>query len=375
MSDSLPVMRFFGRMSENSGYGNAVANIGLALSDSSINTDFNGVTGKHSVRSDLNNYVGETSVDLCVQTPPFSKHISKNYKIGYFYWETDKLPGFWAKDIVRSLDELWVPCDLTKGACLRAGFAGPIEVLHTPYNEFVKPSSVQIPAPISRNLMLSSGTYKFYSVFQWNERKGYSDLVRAYYREFDYEEDVVLILKVNPISIPGHGLPRIKADILALGQRSGKRRLPKIFLITNMLPKEDVLGLHILGDTFVLPHYGEGWGMPIHDAMMHGSDIITTRFGGITELLNDKNANIIKHKEVNVSGMSWAKKLYTADQKWAKPNSQHLRVLMRRSFSRTDDNRAEKILNSKIIAKSLSVESCALKMEEILSKDRFRRFL
>jgi glycosyltransferase involved in cell wall biosynthesis len=369
----LPAVRFFGNPYKKSGYGNATINMCLSFSRSKVKTMF--VLGKHKkdIKYKLNNYSGNTKVDFYIHTPPFGRHVSKNYKIGYFYWEASSLPAPWAKDIRNNVDELWVPCDLTRQACLKAGFKGPLEILHTPCNSDTLIKRVQIPSSSAAGMVLSDNTFKFYSIFQWNNRKGYRELLRAYFAEFSDNDDVVLILKVNPLGDGKNGVSKIKSDIIKAKRMANKRELPKIFLITRYIEKDEMLGLHSLCDTFVLPHHGEGWGMPIHDAMLCDSNIITTKFGGITELLNDDNANIIKHKIGPVQGMGW-NRLYNSGQSWANPSAAHLAILMRESFEGRYDYSIKKE-NAKRIATSLSIETCSSQIERILSKNRFKRFL
>jgi len=370
MQRGLPSIRFFGQPKRFGGYGNAVTNIALAFSRSNVQTRFELNKSIRFFKEELNNFSGNPKIDFYLHTPPFSRHKTRNYKIGYFYWEADCLPKLWERDICRSLNEIWAPCQLVKSACLRAGFKGPIEILHTPCNTDVIYSKVDIPSPVTDALVLSDKTFKFYSVFQWNERKGYNALLRAYYKEFDANDNVVLILKVNPLKRSGHGVSKIKNDILKIKRMINKKDLPKVYLITDNLKKEALFGLHKMCDAFVLPHHGEGWGMPIHDAMLCDSHIITTKFGGITELLNDDNAFIIDHNMIRVKNMDWSG-WYQSYQKWAQPKSAHLSVLMRDVYINNKEY-LYKTKNAKSLAASINISSCSEEIEQILSQKRFK---
>jgi hypothetical protein len=373
MSNDFPSIRFFGRPHGKGGYGNATRNICLAFSRSAVNTRFELKGDKKFVDKNLNNFDGTPKVDLYLHTPPFSRHRSNNYKIGYFYWETSILPKSWAKDICKNVNELWVPCNLTKTACLRSGFSGPIEILHTPCDTDVSFSNVAIPSPMTEELILSDNTFKFYSIFQWGERKGYTELLKSYYKEFDGDDNVILILKVNPIRSDKNNIAKIKSDILKIKKMVNKKNSPKIYLITDHLNKQALMGLHRACDAFVLPHHGEGWGMPIHDAMMCDSHIITTSFGGITEFLNNDNAFVIDHTLGAVKPVSWSP-WYQPYQKWAYPKVQHLRVLMRNLYE-NKDKYSSKLESARVLAASLDIKSCSERIEQILLQKRFKRFL
>ena len=313
-------------------------------------------------------------MDFYIQTPPFSRHKSNNYKIGYFYWETDSLPASWGKDICRSLDEIWVPCHLTKQACRKAGFKGPIEVVFTPRPGVVDSIPVAIPTKGSDSFIVSDNTFIFYSIFQWNERKGYRKLFRAYMEEFSENEKVLLVVKTNPIKHKNHGLAKIRHDTLGFKRFAKNKRHPPVYMITQSLSEQELAGIHDLGSCFVLPHHGEGWGMPIHDAMMHDSLIITTKYGGITEHLGDSNSLIIKHKLAEVRPMNW-NPYYQTNQRWAEPDIGHLRSLMRQAYKLSDADISDKTREARRIAQSMDIESFSKKIEIIFSHDRFKRII
>lgn len=374
MTKKYPSVRLFGNPQKYNGYGHAIQNISKAFSESAIPTEFIFSGTNKGYVDELISDGKNSKIDLYIQTPPFNRHRSSNYKVGYFYWEADLLPKVWAKDIQKSLDEVWVPCELTKQSCLRSGFKKRIEILPTPAPLSKESSKVQFSG-FNENIAISEDTFKFYSIFQWNERKGYKKLLRAYFEEFSKKDNVVLILKVNPINHKLHGLGKIKKDILKSRSSILKKQsdFPKIFLITENLSNKDLSSIHHTCDAFVLPHHGEGWGMPIHDAVNHQNFIITTQFGGITEWLNSKNSFIINHSKSSVFEMNW-NPWYSSYQSWANPSLSDLKHKMRSCYS---DRKlfAYKKKNLEELHKTFSVKQCSLNLEKILSKERFRKFI
>ncbi len=361
---------FFGKARGQGGYSYATRYIARAFAGSRVPVQFK---TDNAFYKDLSTHSGISNVDFYIQTPPFSRHKSSNYKIGYFYWETDRLPVAWERDICRSLDEIWVPCQLTKQACRKAGFRGPIEVVFTPRPEEISSSPVAIPTQGSDRFVINNDTFIFYSIFQWNERKGYRKLFRAYMEEFSKEEKVLLVVKTNPIKHRDHGLSKIRHDSLAFKRFSKNNRHAPIYMITESLSEEELAGLHDIGSCFVLPHHGEGWGMPIHDAMMHDSLIITTKYGGITEHLDSSNSLIIKHKLTEVRPMNW-NPYYQTSQNWADPDIGHLKSLMRRAYNLDPADMAEKTRKSRRAAQSMDIKSFSNRIESIFSQNRFKRY-
>jgi glycosyltransferase involved in cell wall biosynthesis len=361
---------FYGKPDKNSGYGAATTEFIKAFYNSEVPTTFKGLYAKDEELHQSNFNFPSHDIDFLLTTPPFAKFKSTKYKIGYFYWEADTLPHVWGNDIKHSIDEAWVPCRLVQDAVIKCGFNKPIHIVPTPYVSNLDVEPISFPG-LFANTKLSNDIFKFYSIFQWGERKGYNILLDAYIKEFSADDPVVLILKVNPIQSTGHGITKIRRDILTARQRSNKSSQPRIILITNHLSIEEVNGLHTVGDCFVLPHHGEGWGMPIHSAMVFGKKIITTKYGGVTEHLNDESAMIIQHSFVPTQKMSW-NPWYSPEQKWAKPNIEHLMFLMREAYnSRGKENIIGE--NAKKIGQKFSSEFLTKRITNLLEKTRIKR--
>ncbi len=322
-------VRFFGPTGESTGYGQATSNFARAFSLSKINTKFMLAQNSYNKRlmQRLNQYEGKTEIDFYLHGPPYDKHHSKAYKIGYFYWEADKLPRQWVKSI-KSLDEIWAPCELVKEACIKAKFPGPIKIIPTPCEIWDNISGLDIPSMFSENFSLSPEVYKFYSIFQWQNRKGYNTLLNAYFKTFTPDDKVVLILKVNPLNVKNYTSNKIKTDILEIKKKLNLKYYPPVYLSPELVDSEIIKGLHLAADCYVSSHSAEGWGMPIHDSMKMGKQLIVTKFGGVTEFLDNDSAHIIKHNLGPVTNMEWSN-LYGGYQQWAYPSSHHLSQLFR----------------------------------------------
>ena len=296
------------------------------------------------------------SKDFFIKQPPFGASGSKK-KIAYFYWETDKLPKPWATHI-NSADEIWAPCNLVRDVCLNAGFRGIIKMVPTPHKDW----DINTSGTINDN-RINNSTFKFYSIFQWHTRKGWQELLEAYWSEFKRDDDVVLILKVNSIHGPS-GNDEIKKEIDEYRKKLGLINTPKIFFISSMLSQEHICALHEYGDCYVAPHHGEGWGMPIHDAIFAQKNIITTKYGGVTDFLNESNSSIIEHTMGEVKDMTW-NSAYEKGQNWAYPSVSHLKYLMRDVFDNRDD---KKFKIQQTLLRNISRETSIAAVSNIIKK-------
>jgi hypothetical protein len=355
-------LELFGKITENTGYGTATRNIIESLRLLDINLKLSGSGMK------CDNSLIDPYIQLHMQCPPFkgarSGRLKSKYRIGYFYWETDRLPKQWGKSI-RWLDEVWAPCELVKNCLIKEGFSGPIEIV---------PTSAKTSGSISKfnisigngNVFLSENIFKFYSIFQWNERKGWKELLGAYFDEFSSEDNVVLIIKTRPLK---NNVEQIKDDILNLKRKFNKKKFPMLYLVTKDITEGEINGIHQYADCYVSPHHGEGWGMPIHDAINFKNELIITKFGGITEFLDENSANIIKHTMGPVKNMKWCS-FYGSYQSWANPSKKSLSEIMRKVY--LSDRDECKINNAYNIASSFDIEGVSKVVKNILKKDRFK---
>jgi glycosyltransferase involved in cell wall biosynthesis len=268
----------------------------------------------------LNKYEGSTDIDFYLHHPSWSQHktLAKR-KIAYFYWEADILPPQWIRGI-NEVNEIWAPCTLVSNACRRAGFKGSIKIIPTPGRRIIKNNDLSFA--LNDKKILSNDFFIFYSIFQWSYRKGFDVLLNAYFSQFSKKDNVILVLKVNPVVSDKYQKDYIIKELLEIKSKY-KKDLPLIYLSDQIIDVNLVNDLHFKGHCYVAPHRGEGWGMPIFDAMQAGSYIITTPFGGITEFLDKNHFGALKYKMGPVKNMEWSP-YYNARQNWAYPSETDL---------------------------------------------------
>ena len=249
-------------------------------------------------------------------------HRHRGYKIGYTMLEVDGLPADWVASCNR-MDEVWVPSRWGAETFRNSGVTRPLHVMPLGFD----PTRFSPEGP-SRKI---EGRFTFLSVFEWGERKAPDVLLKAFVAAFSSRDDVLLILRVNNFDA---GVDVVR-EIAAL---SLPRNGPDVVLLYNQHLDPDGLGaLYRSADAFVLPSRGEGWGIPILEAIACGVPTIATGWSGQTEFLNESVGFPVRARRLIPAR---AKCPYYAGFSWADPDFDHLVERMRWVYENREDARA-----------------------------------
>lgn len=328
---------------KNTGYGKAASNMMDAISATGalVNPIFPGRIGRNA------------DIDFFLRPPPWNMGRAKR-KIAYFYWEATPLPSPWAASL-NQVDEIWAPCKLVEDCCKIANFSGKIFRVPTP----AKPFNLQ-DLPYAEFSGINKNAFIFYSISQWHNRKGWNELLNAYFDEFSETDNVALVIKTNPINFAAQY--QIPEDVKIIKSRFGDKRTAPVVLIPGIISEEDLLSIHKSGHCYVAPHHGEGWGMPIHDAILARKQIIATKFGGVVEYLDDESFYPIPFTMTQVTGMEW-NGVYDSTQQWAQPDILSLKKIMRNA-SETKSIKKNMLINKNI--EELTFDSIVRKIKTLL---------
>lgn len=250
----------------------------------------------------------------------------EKYMIGRAFWETDKVPLDFALPL-QQVSEIWTGSEFNKQAMINAGVTVPIYVIPEAIDASIEPSDYE-PYKV-----VNSETYKFYSIFEWTERKNPLALLEAYWREFEGRDDVSLTLKTYHVGFGADKREIINQQIKKLKTRLGLKSYAPVYLYRNLMDRYQIYRFHNTFDCFVSAHRGEGWGIPQMEAMLMAKPIISTNLGGVHEYLtHKKDGYLVGYKMTKVDNGTYNSKWYTPDQNWASVDIDELRAGMRWAF-------------------------------------------
>lgn len=326
-------IKYVGPAKDYSGYGEACRHDIASLLAAGI-----GVTAKiPRYTQDLADFGDLTDIIVSVEdkkipydtiilhTTPnvYQKYMEQGaYHIARVFWETDKLPKVFA-DNIQLCDEVWTGSEYNKQAIINAGVTKPIYII---------PQAVQVSddtAGLKSYKTIADEYYRFYSIFEWTERKNPAALLEAYWREFEHVEGVSLVIKTYVDNFSKAKNEEIDHQIRYLKKKFALSRYAPVFLYRHLMDRKQIYQFHKSFDCFVSAHRGEGWGIPQMEALLTGHPMISTNCGGIHEYLEDKtDALLIPYSLVPLKGNSRNQEWYADDQNWAEVNIGELRAAM-----------------------------------------------
>ena len=275
--------------------------------------------------------------------PPRVNDLESKFNIIHSYgWEESGLPKKWISDFNDYLQGISVMSSQVKKILIDNGVKIPISVVGIGLDHID-----QIESDIS--FKVKARKYKFLHLSSCFPRKGIDILLQAYMKAFTINDDVSLIIKTfdNPHNDLSEILDKLKKD---------NNLFPDVVVIKDDLTDSQIKTLLLQSDALVAPSRGEGFGLPIGEAMRLGIPVITTSWGGQVDFCDSENSWLIDFEFVH------AKSHFNIDQSyWAEPSVAHLVKLLIEVYSSTSEQLKRKTLLAKSSANTFTWRSAAHK--------------
>ncbi len=275
-------------------------------------------------------------------TDSLAYRIGPGWNIGFFFWETDRIPESWAAGI-DAVDEIWVGSTFVAES-FRRRTSKPVRIVGLPVE----------PVDIQRSRSLEDGMFVVSYVADLGSgaaRKNPLAAVRAFRKAFgDGSVDARLVMKLGNLD---------RGPDLRL-QLEGEAEGLNVEIIEGYVSQEEVRSLIQNSDVYLSLHRSEGLGLTLLEAMQLGVPVIATGYGGNTDFMKDDSGRLVDF-EITDAGPDAGPYV---GHRWAEPDldhaALHLRELQADSALRADIGERGKL----IVAENYSPDAFAARLAQ-----------
>ncbi len=270
-----------------------------------------------------------------------------------FAWEELEVPQYMIERFNRDLDLVMVTANFVKQAFVQSGLTVPVEVVGNGTDHVALDAGLNTPSPLP-----STGRKRILHVSSCFPRKGIDALVDAFTQTFKQNEQVELVIKTfpNPDNILSSVMERFSDRLPAAAP---------IVIVNDHYTSEQMLALYRTASLVAAPSRGEGFGLPLAEAMRLDIPVVTTAYSGQVDFCTPETAWMVDYQmapsQTHVSGPLSI---------WADPSVEHLGAQMRAALTNPEDARLRSKNAQRLLADHLSWGAVAGRVLASIAKVR-----
>ena len=237
----------------------------------------------------INRDVGKTDISVRHHWPPNLEAPKSGHWVIIQPWEFGSLPKEWVETFQAEVDECWVPSSYVKQVYVVSGVDKErVFVIPNGINPEVFHPQVP-PTPLE-----TKKGFKFLFVGGTIHRKGIDILLKISSETFTSEDDVTLIIK----DFGGDAFYQGQTIADYIQRLLADKNAPEIIYINQTLPEAELVGLYTACDVLVHPYRGEGFDLPILEAMACGTPVIVTNGGAALDFCKPDCSLLVNARKV-----------------------------------------------------------------------------
>jgi len=267
-----------------------------------------------------------------------------------FAWEELEFPQYLVDRFNHDLDLVTVISNFVHDSFERSGVTLPVEVTGNGCDH-LSAIADDVPCPLPE-----TGRRRILHVSSCFPRKGIDVLIDAFLRSFRADDPVELVIKTFP------NPNNISASVLA--ERRGRLAdAPPITIIDEHYDASQLRALYRSAAMLVAPSRGEGFGLPLAEAMLLDIPVVTTNYSGQLDFCRPSTAWLVDcHMSASQAHVAGSHSL------WAEPSVEHLGTQMRAVLDRPDEARSRTERAKALLKAHFSWRSVAIRTLAALAK-------
>jgi glycosyltransferase involved in cell wall biosynthesis len=256
--------------------------------------------------------------------PPYTDGFKGKLRVVHCYgWEESIFPRQFVAYFNGGLDLITVMSQYVKDVLIRSGVTVPIEVVGLGADHIISTPATPVE-------WVDSESFDFLHVSSCFPRKAADILVRAFCGEFTAVDGVRLIIKTLPN--PHNEIDRIVREV---GQQYPRHAPIKV--VFDSLSPGEMRYLYEHAGCLVSASRGEGFGLPVAEAMLVGCPVIATIYSGQADICRPDHCWPVDYKFEPARTH-----LTEGDSVWANPTLSSLQAQMRDLYNVTKPERTTK---------------------------------
>tara|TARA_Y100001968_G_scaffold329487_1_gene378933 strand:+ start:10213 stop:13851 length:3639 start_codon:yes stop_codon:yes gene_type:complete len=273
--------------------------------------------------------------------PPRVNDVNGRFNLMHSYgWEEGSFPFNWINDLNVYLQGITVMSQQVRKILIDNGLYIPIEVTSLGLDHL----DAIIP---DKDYKVSDKEFKILHISSCFPRKGVDVLLKAYLKAFTKNDCTCLIIKT--FDNPHNNIDDQISELIDYDS-------PQIIVIKDELSEEKMKSLIMQSSVLVAPSRGEGFGLPIGEAMKMRIPVITTNWGGQKDFCNNENSWLLDYQYTQSSSHFNLDYSY-----WAEPSISHLCQLLLQIKNSSKDQLEKKIIKAKELADTFKWDSVTKK--------------